>query len=315
MTKKEKRTAAIVILVLAIIAMIFGYVVTKNKAAEKSAEPVKTQVTAEVAVERKAQEVPAASTVVAPRKKAAAATTNAPVITNTDDYAYDATLNMSASEIGELTTVTNEGEDADNLDANVVVAPGYNTPDEKEEKRQEEKEQIKAEEEAPVDSSNDAVVVVPDVEEDAVKDLVDEETNEAIDDTEEAVEDHVVENRRTCDHDDDSHRHASMELGGYTYIFCDKIEEIIVEGTTQYNPWARCHVETEEEFYAAQAAAQGTEETEENAEEVADVEEAEEVEETTETMESATEEIVEENVELEEAEEVESEDTVSGNEI
>lgn len=314
MTKREKKTVTVIIVIaLAIIAMIFGYTAAKNKAAE--VKTVKTTVAADVNVVKKAQEVPAASTVVAPRKKAAAATTNAPVITNTDDYAYDATLNMSASEIGELTTVTNEGEDADNLDANVVVAPGYKTPAEKEAEIEAEKEQIEAEENAPVDSSNDTVVVVPDVEEDVVEDLVDEETNEAIDDTEEAVEDHVVENRRTCDHDDDSHRHASMELGGYTYIFCDKIEEIIVEGTTQYNPWARCHAETEEEFYAAQAAAQGTEETEENAEEVANVEEAEEVEETTETMESATEEIVEENVELEEAEEVESEDTVSGNEI
>lgn len=307
MTKKERKT--IVIVALAIIAMLLGYFMTR-KNDQEAAEPVKTQVTADVNVVKKAQETPAASTVVAKRTKAAAATT--PVVTNTDNIVFDATTLYTAEEIGEMTVVTNEGPEADNLDADDVVAPGYATPDEKEEKRQEEKEQIEAEKNAEVSVKDDEVVEVPEIEDDVViEDLVDE-NGDAVDDTDVAVEDYTpAVDSAICDCDSDDHNHVVTTEGGFTYIFCDRVEEIKVIDGVKYMPWIYFGFENEADYVAATTPVEEVEVVE-----VVEVEAEEVEEETTEAIETeevvVAEEIVEEVVE---AEEVEEETTVSGNEI
>jgi hypothetical protein len=313
MTKREKKTVTVIIVIaLAIIAMIFGYTAAKNKAAE--VKTVKTQVTAEVDMVKKEQETPAPSTVVAKRTKAAAATT--PVITNTDNYAYDATLNMSASEISELTTVTNEGEKADNLNADDIVAPNYKTPEEKEAEREAEKAEIEAEKEAEVEVKNDKVVEVPEIKEE-IKDLEDN-NGEVIDDTEDAVVDYEpAVDSAVCDCDSDDHNHVVTTEGGFTYIFCDRVEEIKVIDGVKYMPWIYFGFENEAAYVAATTPVEEVEVVE-----VVEVEAEEVEEETTEAIETeevvVAEEIVEETVEeVVEAEEVETveETTVSGNEI
>lgn len=313
MTKKERRNVtAIIVIALAIIAMIFGYNATKNKAAE--VKTVKTTVAADVNVVKKAQETPAASTVVAKRTKAAAATT--PVVTNTDNIVFDATTLYTAEEIGEMTVVTNEGPEADNLDADDVVAPGYNTPDEKEAEREAEKAEIEAEKEAEVSVKDDEVVEVPEIEDDVViEDLVDE-NGDVVDDTDVAVEDYTpAVDSAICDCDSDDHNHVVTTEGGFTYIFCDHVEEIKVIDGVKYMPWIYFGFENEAAYVAATTPVEEVEVVE-----VVEVEAEEVEEETTEAIETeeveVAEEIVEETVEeVVEAEEVEEETTVSGNEI
>ena len=312
MTKREKRNAAIVIVALAIMAMLVGNFMTR-KNNQKAAEPVKTQVTAEVDMVKKEQETPAPSTVVARRNTSAAAVATTPVATNAVvDYAQMLTV----SELSDLTVVTNEGREADNLDSSDIVPEDYTTPAEKEAEREAEKAEIEAEKNADVEVKNDEVVEVPEIKEE-IKDLEDN-NGEVIDDTEDAVVDYEpAVDSAVCDCDSDDHNHVVTTEGGFTYIFCDRVEEIKVIDGVKYMPWIYFGFENEAAYVAATTPVEEVEVVE-----VVEVEAEEVEEETTEAIETeevvVAEEIVEETVEeVVEAEEVETveETTVSGNEI
>ena len=182
--------------------------------------------------------------------------------------------------------------------------------------REAEKAEIEAEKEAEVEVKEDDVVIVPEIEDDVViEDLVDD-NNEAIDDTEDAVVDYEpAVDSEICDCDSNDHNHVVTTEGGFTYIFCDHVEEIKVIDGVKYMPWIYFGFDNEAAYVAATTPVEEVEVVE-----VVEVEAEEVEEETTEAIETeevvVAEEIVEETVEeVVEAEEVEEETTVSGNEI
>lgn len=70
------------------------------------------------------------------------------------------------------------------------------------------------------------------------------------DDNDDAVKDYdPTEDAAICEADDDSHNHIETVEGEFTYIFCEKVEEVQVIEDVKYMPWKYLGFENEDAYY------------------------------------------------------------------